>query len=356
MAKGNHQKKSTNGPQIDDDSWKDVVHLTSTRLPVLYYPKFEPDQRWLRSVLLLVDNVVRIIPEDADHTDSDPTKQLSDAMPGCLQNIPPTKDDIAVDFINFNRLEKAFTQISTKFPRRPRKKYRFRLGIDGSVRAEGHVWLSNSKLEPRIRELLIKYNLADKGGPFAQMAPFKNAVFANEEASGLIVSHIADRIARRTGLDTMTDEALPFVVRSLDALGVTDKSLDREGEGALASTIANSLLRNLRAYSGRYLLVPKAYVCVVSAGFSFSKSCTAVPGFNGIAVPRSEIFASKFFRLSSRHTMMLVGLMSKWRMSRAWIYTRPSKSWSKITSRSLASFWSFSGKSFKLPVPTNSMM
>jgi hypothetical protein len=240
---GKSQKQATDDSDDGRETRKEVVKSTPTTnsLPVLYYPKFEPDQRWLRSVLLLVDNVVRIIPADAGHTDSDPTKQLSDAIPGCLQSISPTKDDIAVDRINLRRLEKAFVQIKAKHRNRSRKQLRVIIG-GGEFRVEDHVWLSESKLMFEVRRLLEEYDLADTRSPLAEMAPFEGAILANEEASGLIVSYIADRIARRTGLDTMTDEELPFVVRSLDTLGIMDRSLDREGEGVLASTIANIVI------------------------------------------------------------------------------------------------------------------
>ena len=243
MDMGKSQKQATDDSDDGHETRKEVVKSTPTTnsLPVLYYPKFEPDQRWLRSVLLLVDEVVRIIPKDTGHADSLQTRKLSDEIPGCLKSISPTDNDIAVDFIKFNRLEKAFAQIRAK--NRGRSPKNLRINIDGGrFRVEGNVWLSNSKLEPQIRELLIKYDLADMASPIAEMVPFENAILANEDASGLIVSHIADRIARRTGWDTMTDEPLPFVVRSLDALGFTDKSLDREGEGVLASTIANIVI------------------------------------------------------------------------------------------------------------------
>ena len=208
-------------------------------LSVLYYPNFEPNPKWLRSVLLLVDEVVRIVPEEAEHADSPATRQLLDAMPGCLKRISPLPEDKSFDSLNFHRLQKAFRHIRDKNSGKPKKNFDLTIHQDGSVQMKGNAWLSNEKVEQRVRDLLFEYDLAaDTTNPFTGLAPFKNAILANEEASGLIVSYIADRVSRRTGLDTMTDEPVAFAVRSLDALGISDKSLDREGEGALASAIA----------------------------------------------------------------------------------------------------------------------
>jgi len=78
---------------------------------VLYYPKFEPPQKWLRSTLLFFDQIQRIIPIDARHVDSEPTQRLIDAMPAAFQIISPADDDKFFDDLNFTRLEKAFALI-----------------------------------------------------------------------------------------------------------------------------------------------------------------------------------------------------------------------------------------------------
>jgi hypothetical protein len=244
MGMGKSQKQAADNWDDGRTIWKETVKFpaTTNSFPVLYYPKFEPDQRWLRSVLLLVDEVVRIIPKDAGHVDSLPTKQLSDAMPGCLQSISPTKEDIAIDSLNLGRLEKAFSGIRSGHRKRPFSRLKVLIDTDGRIQIEGGVWLSNGKLNEAVRDLLLKYELVETTNIFQDVAPVGNAILTNEEASGLIVSHVADQISRRTGFDTMTDESLAFVVRSLDTLGVTERSLEREGEGALASTIANIVI------------------------------------------------------------------------------------------------------------------
>src|ERR1039458_3891434 len=209
-----------------------------TKYGVLYYPNFEPNQRWLRSVLLFVDEVRRIIPASANHSDSPRARELADAIPGCLQTVSPIPDDTWFDDLNFVRLEKALEQIKGENGDSPSKELSLIFDQTGHVRVKGNVWLSNAKLERRVRDLLMKHDLAVDLSPILGSAPSGYSLSANREAADLIVSYVADRIAKRTGFDTMTDQPLAFMVHALDALGVSDLGRAREAEGALASAVA----------------------------------------------------------------------------------------------------------------------
>jgi hypothetical protein len=61
---------------------------------VLYYPHFQPNVSWLKAMLLFVDGVVRIIPEDVDPKDSDALKTLINEIPGSLTSISPIPWDM----------------------------------------------------------------------------------------------------------------------------------------------------------------------------------------------------------------------------------------------------------------------
>jgi hypothetical protein len=98
---------------------------------------------------------------------------------------------------------------------------------------ENYVWLSNSKLQDRVRELLFKYRLAQSNFGLSE-----GRLPAHKDASNLIVSYIADRIAKRAGLNTITDAIIPYTVQTLDALEISTPALSREGEGLLASAVA----------------------------------------------------------------------------------------------------------------------
>ena len=64
---------------------------------VLYYPDFSPPPEWLRRVLLLSDNVVRIVPSDVTPEDAEDLRRLQDVIPDCLTAIAPEDSDIAIE-------------------------------------------------------------------------------------------------------------------------------------------------------------------------------------------------------------------------------------------------------------------
>jgi len=206
---------------------------------VLYYPKFEPSQKWLRSTLLFVDEIQRIIPADARHVDSEQTLRMLDLMPGVIRTIPLDEGDKHLDEVNLARLEKAFALIQDQTDRTRKKPLVIQPDTDG-VSVLGGVWLSRSKVTDRVQELLIRHNLADIES-FGIPNPFdgSDTFPVIEEAANLVVSYIADRMAMRTGLDTITDVAIPHTVHSLDAMNASVTSLHREGQGLLAATVAN---------------------------------------------------------------------------------------------------------------------
>src|SRR5262245_49455340 len=53
------------------------------------YPDFEPDHIWLRQILLFVDEVHRIVPDDLKLNDSDDLKRLMEQCDGAVQRCSP---------------------------------------------------------------------------------------------------------------------------------------------------------------------------------------------------------------------------------------------------------------------------
>ncbi|HXT10550.1 MAG TPA: hypothetical protein VN873_03230 [Candidatus Angelobacter sp.] len=213
-------------------------------LPVLYYPRFEPDQHWLRSILLLVDGIQRIIPPEACHSDSRRTRELIEVMPEAIKTIVPTDADKDFDDLNFDRLKKAFAKIRDKAERKPDKVIHFHFNDRGNATMTGDAWLSSAKLQERVRRLLMEYDLASEvRNPYTGRSAFVGDTFpANEEASNLIVSYVADRIAKRTGMDTITDLEIPHAVQSFDALNLSPLTVNRESEGLLVAAIATTAI------------------------------------------------------------------------------------------------------------------
>jgi hypothetical protein len=68
---------------------------------VLYYPEPDPSEKWLRAHLLLVDQIVRIVPDDPDYEDPDYIKELRDTFPGCIEDRKPDKRDFFISDDHF---------------------------------------------------------------------------------------------------------------------------------------------------------------------------------------------------------------------------------------------------------------
>ena len=203
---------------------------------VLYYPHYQPKLPWLMSMLLLTDRVLRIVPHDADPEDSDSIKRLIQEIPGSLVSRSPDFVDIDFDSLTLERLRIAFRHIRTSG--HSHDKIKLQLG-NGAMSIEGHIFLHNEKVAPRLREILLEEGLlVPKLEEFASAMANESVHPVPEQASKLILSCIADRIARREGLDTATDESYDYTVTALNSQKVSLGSPQGAVEGALLSAIA----------------------------------------------------------------------------------------------------------------------
>lgn len=211
----------------------------TNRYKVLYYPHFQPNSKWLLSMLLLTDQIDRIVPEDAVPNDPDLIKELIQEIPGGFVSKSPTTEDIEFDRLTLQRLKQAFRYIREQSFGEKNPQIQIRVGRGGALEIDGHVFLHHGKVAPRVRELLIEEGM---------LSPFLEEVVKNtgeenyhpvpERASNLILSCIADRIARHEGLDTVTDEELGFVATTMDSCRVAIGNPQGSVEGALLSAVA----------------------------------------------------------------------------------------------------------------------
>ena len=61
---------------------------------VLYHPNFEPSLSWLRSSLLVYDNVWSIVPLEADYSPSDNIERHLEKLPDTFATLAPEPLDI----------------------------------------------------------------------------------------------------------------------------------------------------------------------------------------------------------------------------------------------------------------------
>jgi hypothetical protein len=160
---------------------------------VLYYPDFVPDRTWLRRALLLCDGVVRIVPEDVRLDEPDDLKHLQDILPGCLQSEAPGPDDVALEYGDEGRLNRALRVIATH-RERSRDELDLTISEGGHLSITDHVFVHDAKLSNLVFELLREHGLLNEAAQ--SLAPDRFYV-VQRDASDLILSGVASRMARR---------------------------------------------------------------------------------------------------------------------------------------------------------------
>lgn len=191
------------------------------------YPAFEPNHTWLRQVLLFVDEVHRIVPAMEKLDDSDDLKRLmeycEDAVLRCAPEhyveIPPQLAGL---------FGKALDQ--PKFRRTAEKKtMKILVGPTGSVEVMEWEFLHIEKIGRRVRHEL------ESRGMFRKSPVDTNWKLVPRGAGGLVLSMLADQIARDKGFDAITDQPMAFALNSLHECGDRASAI---AEGVIASAVA----------------------------------------------------------------------------------------------------------------------
>jgi hypothetical protein len=204
---------------------------------VLYYPDFAPDSGWLRRILLLSDGVVRIVPADVDPDDSDDLKRLQETIEGCLRSVEPNTDDVAIEDGDEARLARAFGVLG-KNAKDTAGRIEVSISLDGRLSIADHVFVHESKLSDFVQQELRRNGLLL--GPLGSLAS-KGFRIVQQDASNVILAGLASRIARRLGLDAITEKQMPFAFAALR--GVPGRVRDNgEAEGALLGAIASIMI------------------------------------------------------------------------------------------------------------------
>ncbi len=210
---------------------------------LLYYPRFEPPLGFLKTHLLFSEKIHSIIPKNIKPKFSDKAQEFFELMPDTFDSIPPIYDDKVLNNVNLKRIRFFFDKFSkpVKYP----KDIKLTIGdlqnadaVFGNTTFSGYSPLYNQKLNPEIRELLDEYNLIDYDiTDIAMDLESGDYCMVEENASNLVVSHIADKMGNRTGLSTITNNQTDYTVSTLNSLEAI-KKVDAT-EGLLSSLIIN---------------------------------------------------------------------------------------------------------------------
>jgi hypothetical protein len=298
---------------------------------ILYYPHYQPTSKWLRSMLLLTDQIERIVPSDADPEDDDLIKELMQSLPGSLTSRPPEQHDIDFDHLTLERLRFGFRFIKKNIDTTVTRGVKIVITPTGSISIEGHTFLHCAKIAPQVREMLKEEGLLL---PFlknyAGIIGAENYLPVPSEASNLILTCIADRIARREGLDTATDEDLPFATSTLNSLHVSIGAPAGAAEGALLSAVIRIIMPeevanlNMKAYSE----LRESYMPIREAFKSYTAEISAINRLYRIEDPN-------FF--SHRIALVAEQIEKECSTYKKSVFSRRFKSWAPFSAGSILS-------------------
>jgi len=202
---------------------------------ILYYPYFEPSVKLFRSFLLFFDTIKSIIPEKVNFNPSTGISQILDLVPDAFEPISPKNEDISLDDLNLKRLENAFKMIKEK--EQENQHTSVKVIIDGeSIHIPGYSHLHMDKISSQVLHLLEDLQLIC---PLRSHPNDDEFLIVNEDVCNLIVSNVADKIANRYGLNTITDRDIDYTFNSLNALKDYQSSSVDKPVNMLISSIIN---------------------------------------------------------------------------------------------------------------------
>lgn len=204
------------------------------KIEAIYYPLFEPPINWLKTFLLFYDCIRSIVPKDAEFSFSEDIKRLLDYSPESFSFISPSMEDIQIDEIRIDLLERAFLQISQKTKRKNIREIYIWIE-NGGISIKGYSFLHQNKITKEIKELLEKYNLIDRitSKIFSNE---KNYLVVKEEACDLIISNVAYNLSKKYGYPSLTDKELFYSFNSISRLS---SLMPTDRKNYLASSVIN---------------------------------------------------------------------------------------------------------------------
>ena len=214
----------------------------STPAPLLYYPDFYPDGAWLRAVLLLNDEVCRIVPSDVELDDPEPLRQIEGEL-GALTKISPEHVHTEPYTTSAEWLDRAFSVIRREVGSESGSR-KIRMSIsDGKVEFPGKVFVYDQKLSERMREMLLAHGLVDANLQRSVAALHrKKGLMIPAAAASVVLSFIADKIARDKGFNAITSQPLDFAMNTLLGLNIPARPPSGADEGILAGVLASILI------------------------------------------------------------------------------------------------------------------
>lgn len=200
---------------------------------ILYHPKFEPSESWLRAMLLFYDSVHSIVPKGASYAPSPGVDELRNKVPTAFDTLVPTRQDLEYEWSEYHALHDVLGSLSSggqgnelrERQRYDRQRGRPRLELGGGVRVHA------GKMAEILRDDLIELGLAVQ-------TEEPNWLQVDRRVADLVLSMLANRIVmNRSGfIGTASDHETSFAVAAKGAL-------NRGRGGSAEATLASAILR-----------------------------------------------------------------------------------------------------------------
>lgn len=208
----------------------------------LYYPNVEPPIAWLKSAALLFDTVMSFVPADSHDTLSEELRSFAEATNAWMPYSPTESTALLVD-VPTERLDKAFSAIAMKKPRAVDGGCGLEVIIDGATTSvKDHVFMHGTKLSRPVRDRLQAHGLM-LPEDFAKGFTSGDWLAVDTQASDLILSYIADRLAEKQGWTSITDNERCYVFTSLQQ--VEQSAGPEDAEDQLARFLVTELVPDI---------------------------------------------------------------------------------------------------------------
>jgi hypothetical protein len=189
----------------------------------LYYPTWNPPADFFRAALLFFDRFEVIIPQDVPAGYDEANARVVELIPDAFLERRERQYNLDFDQEGWERFERALDLLVDQ--ERPTNKIQIISEPGGVRRIGGHVFLHDAKLSDHIKHLLESRKLLR---PELQVLAGdlrgKGFHVVDERATNLILSLLADNIAQKNLLRTITDEPIGYAVNALNAGQATSQA------------------------------------------------------------------------------------------------------------------------------------
>ena len=200
-------------------------------LKTLYHPHFEPEESWLRAMLLFYETVHSIIPEHAEYASSPEITTLCEKVEGAFVPLAPSEQDLTYDWISYHALTGVLRKLSNQGAGRDTVDARLDWSQDvPSLDLGETVRVHTDKMADMLAHDLLDFKLAEK------QTDDPVWLRVDRRVADLVLSMLADRMAKnRPGvIYTSSDQEQSFAVAAKSEL---EHGQLRDAKATLASAI-----------------------------------------------------------------------------------------------------------------------